>query len=73
MNTKKIKLKKVSNKIGQNENCNFISNPYEFEINQSQNWVISEKLSPHFCLSTSIVKLKIISQKFRTISANLPI
>jgi hypothetical protein len=49
---KKIQIKKVSDKIGQNENCYFISNPYEFEINQKQNWLYSEKLSAHFFLST---------------------
>jgi hypothetical protein len=42
---KKNQIKKDSDKIGQNENCNFISNPYEFEINQNQNWMYAEKES----------------------------
>ncbi len=58
---KNFKLKKVSDKIGQNENCNFISNPYEFEINQNQNWMISEKLSPLF--PCKLGTLKIITKK----------
>jgi hypothetical protein len=71
INKKKFKLKKVSDKIGQNENCNFISNPYEFEINQNQNWVFSEKLSSLFSCPLVIEcgTLKNLTQKIRIISA----